>query len=105
MRVIRMDASGWKTPLDFLEALQVALGSCKGHGHSPDALVDSMVWGGMNSVEPPYTVQIVNTVRVPKEVSDYILLMCSVIHDARQKRLQNRGGDIEVSITAPELSN
>jgi hypothetical protein len=27
---------------------------------SPDAFVDSMIWGGMNSVEPPYTVQISN---------------------------------------------
>ena len=103
MRIIEMDARGWKESLDFLEALQVALGSCRGHGHSPDAFVDSMVWGGMNDVEPPYCVRIVNAADIPKEVADYILLMVSVIRDARQWRLDNRGEDVEVSIAAPEL--
>ena len=59
----------------------------------------------MNTVEPPYTVKVINTAGVPKEVSDYISLMVSIIRDAREWRLRNRGDDIEVSISAPELSN
>src|SRR5258706_674096 len=105
MRTIELDASGWETPVDFLKALQVALGSCEGHGHSPDAFVDSMVWGGMNDVEPPYVVRVVNTARIPTEVREYISLMASIITDAREWRFRNRGDDIEVSITAPELSD
>src|SRR5438046_9824366 len=103
MRIIELDASGWEKPVDFMAALQLALGSCQGHGHSPDAFVDSMVWGGMNDVEPPYTVRVVNTARVPTEVRDYISLMVSLIRDAREWRFRNRGDDIGVSITAPEV--
>jgi hypothetical protein len=33
MRVIEVDASGWKTPLDFMSALQIAIGaSCPAAG-------------------------------------------------------------------------
>jgi hypothetical protein len=105
MRIVELDASGWKEPLNFLEALKTALGSCHGHGDSPDAFVDSMIWGGMNSVEPPYTVKINKTAAILKEVTDYIRLMISIITEARIWRYKNRGDDIEVSISAPELLN
>jgi hypothetical protein len=100
MRLIELDAGEWETPLDFLQSLAGALGSCKGHGMSPDAFVDSMIWGGMNSVEPPYTVQIKNITSAPREVADFVALMISVIKEARQERFERRGDDIEVSISA-----
>jgi hypothetical protein len=99
MRLIELDAKGWNSPLDFLRSLKVALGSPEVHGMSPAAFVDSMIYGGMNSVEPPYVVQITNISGVPKEVADYISLMTSVIQEARQERRQRRGDDIEVSIS------
>jgi hypothetical protein len=64
-----------------------------------------MIWGGMNSVEPPYTVKINKTAAILKEVTDYIRLMISIITEARIWRYKNRGDDIEVSISAPELLN
>jgi hypothetical protein len=99
MRLIELDAKGWESPLDFLQSLASALGSCKGHGMSPAAFVDSMVWGGMNSIEPPYTVQIKNIDRAPNDVAEYVSLMISVISKARRERLHTRGDDIEVSIS------
>ena len=99
MRLIELDATGWKNALDFLRSLKAALGSPELHGWSPDAFVDSMVYGGMNSIEPPYAIRIINISEVPKEVSDYVYLMISVIEEARQERLQGRGDDIEVSIS------
>jgi hypothetical protein len=99
MLLIQLDAKGWKSPTDFLQSLARALGSCEGHGMSPDAFVDSMIWGGINSVESPYTVQISNLNDAPKEVADYVSLMISAIRKGRQDRFQRRGEDIEVSIS------
>jgi hypothetical protein len=66
---------------------------------NPDAFVDSMIWGGMNSIEPPYTVQIKNITGAPEEVADFVSLMISVIKEARQERFKRRGDDVEVSIS------
>jgi len=99
MRLIQLDAKGWKSQLDFIPSLTRALGSCEGHGMSPDAFVDSMIWGGMNSVEPPYTVQISNFNGASKEVADYVSLIISAIREGRHDRFQRRGEDIEVSIS------
>jgi hypothetical protein len=66
---------------------------------SPDAFVDSMIWGGINSVQPPYTVQIKNLANSPIEVVDFVSLMASVIEEARQERFRRRGDNIEVNIS------
>ena len=98
MRLIELDAKGWKSQLDFLQSLTRALGSCEGHGMSQDAFVDSMIWGGMNSVEPPYSVQIRNLIAAPKEVADYVSLVISAIREGRHDRFRRHGEDIEVCI-------
>ena len=105
MRIIELDANRWTTPLDFLSALKSALGCPPWHGDSPDAFVDSMVWGGINSVEPPYTIQVIGTSSIPREVIEYVSLMASVIREAREERYRNRGDDIDVSISATESSD
>lgn len=51
--IVDLDASAWKTPNDIYAALFKALGSPDWHGDSPDALIDSMIWGGINELEPP----------------------------------------------------
>ena len=99
MRVIPLDATDWETPIDFFQSLARALGSPGGHGMSVDAFVDSMIWGGINSVEPPYAVQVKNIHSAPKEVADEVSLMASVIAIARQERIMRRGDNIEVSIS------
>jgi hypothetical protein len=100
MRLIELDARGWKTPLDFLRSLAGALGSPEGHGMSPDAFVDSMIWGGINRVQPPCTVKIKNITDAPREVADSVSLLISTIKRARQERFQRRGDDVPVDISA-----
>jgi hypothetical protein len=97
MQLIQLDAKGWKSQLDFMPALTRALGSCEGYGMSPGAFVGSMIWGGMNRVEPPYTVQISNLNAAPKEVADYVSQMISAIREGRQ-RFQRHGEDFQFSI-------
>jgi hypothetical protein len=104
LRIIELDGSGWKTPLDFLQSLHDGIEQGPPHGMSPDAFVDSMIWRGMGGAEPPYTVRVINLKSVPDEVTNEVLLMISTIEQARQWRLENTGVDVNVSISAPELS-
>jgi ferredoxin len=100
MRLIELDGGEWKAPVDFLRSLAAAIGSPEWHGMSPDAFVDSMIWGGINSVQPPYTVQINNITDAPSEVVEFVSLMARVIEEARQERFRQRGDNIEINITA-----
>jgi hypothetical protein len=97
MRIIELDAAKWKTMLDFYNALLPAIGAPKGHGMSPDALVDSMIWGGMNAVEPPYTIHIVGLSTAPKEVRDGIELAKEALASGRIYR-KRHDIDVEASI-------
>jgi hypothetical protein len=104
MRIIKLDASKWKTVTDFYDALLAAVEAPKGHGKSPDALIDSMIWGGMNAVEPPYTVQISGLSTAPKEVRDHVQLASDVLVNGRIDRKRHKGDDVDVSIvTAPAI--
>jgi hypothetical protein len=98
MRIIELDAGKWATDLDFYNALLAALGSPKWHGHSVDALIDSMIWGGINAVEPPYIVRVQNMSRLPKAVIDEIELVKHELAEARAEFNQRNGHDVEVQL-------
>ena len=72
MRVIELDASSWRTVLDFYNALLAALGAPDWHGRSVAALIDSMVYGHINAVEAPYVLKVTGTARIPPAVKDEI---------------------------------
>ena len=98
MQIIDLDATKWKTVVDFYDAILAAVGAPKGHGKSPDALIDSMIWGGMNAVESPYTIRISGLSMVPSEVRDYVGLVRDVLAEGRNYRKRHQGDDVEVSI-------
>jgi hypothetical protein len=98
MRIIELDAGKWTTPLDLYHALLAAIGAPEWHGHSVGALIDSMIWGGINAVEPPYTVKVRNVSRLPKDVIDEIELVKSVLAEARAEFNQRNGHDVEVQL-------
>jgi hypothetical protein len=97
MRVIELDAKNWRTTLDFYEALNGALGSCHGHGTSPDAWVDSMIYGGMNEIEAPYIVRIIGTANCDDRLKGEITLLADVIREARAWKLEHYGEEVDVS--------
>jgi len=72
MRVVKLDASAWKSKDDFYEAILAALEAPPGHGRNADALNDSMGNGGINGVEPPYKVWITGTRGLPSDVASRI---------------------------------
>jgi hypothetical protein len=98
MQIINLDATKWKTVADFYTALLSAIGAPQWHSHSPDALIDSMIWGGINAIEPPYTIRISGTVAIPKQVIEEIELVKNVLAEGRLEYQNRRGGDVEVVI-------
>jgi RNAse (barnase) inhibitor barstar len=98
MHVIELNAENWKTAPEFYDAVLAALGAPKCHGRNLNALVDSMVWGGMNSIEPPYTIRILRADRIPKGVRDEIELAKDAIAQGHRDFRARRGSDIGVYI-------
>jgi RNAse (barnase) inhibitor barstar len=60
VKVISLDAGGWTDWSDFYDALFAGLGSPHWHGKNLDALIDSMIHGGINEIEPPYRIVVAN---------------------------------------------
>lgn len=54
--------------------------------------------GGINAVEPPYTVKISGVETLPKNVRDRIELIKQVLAEGRMDYRNRRGGDVEVAI-------
>ncbi len=100
MRLIEINAGGWKDVHDCIRALLQAIGSPRGHGSSIDAFIDSMVWGGITQeqIEPPYTIRITNTKNAPKDALEFIRELKDGIAESRKEHQVNEGEDVEVSI-------
>lgn len=61
-----------------------------------------MIWGGINAVEPPYTVRISGTKNLAKDVVDEISLVQRCIVEAKDEYRMRKGSDIDVRLeTAP----
>lgn len=105
MRTIELDAANWKTVLDFYHAFLAAISASARHGMSPDALVDSMIWGAINAVGPPYTVRILGLSTALKEVRDHVELVKDVLVEGRIYRKRHNGDDVEVSMAIAPASD
>jgi len=98
MQVIELNATKWKTVFDFYGVLLSSIGAPTWHSESPDALIDSMIWGGINAVVPPYTIRILGAAALPKDVFDHIELVKEALERARADHRNRRGADVEVAI-------
>lgn len=98
MRIIELDATKWKTVLDFYDALLAALETPKGHGKSPDALIDSMICGGMNAMEPPYRIRIFGAGALPNDVHGHVEVVKRALAKARMDHRRRKGADVDVDM-------
>jgi len=96
MKIIELDASNWATDVDFYTELLAAIGAPRWHGTSVDAFIDSMIYGGINALEPPYSIRIHNTANIPSEVKNSIDELARIIAEARSEHLSTKGQDVEV---------
>jgi hypothetical protein len=99
MRTIELDASGWKTPLEFYDALLAALGAPEWHGQSINALADTMIWSDeTNAVKPPYVVTIRNAAILPAAVRSEIEAARDWLAKSRQEHQLRTGRDVSVTM-------
>jgi RNAse (barnase) inhibitor barstar len=98
MRTMTLDASSWKTISDFYDALLSAIGAPDWHGRNINAVVDSMVVGDINSVEPPYTLTIINITKLPEPIQTEVTRVADAILEARKEQLARTGENVTVSL-------
>lgn len=96
MRYIELSARNWKTVLDFYCDVLAALGAPEWHSKSINGMVDSMVWGGINTVHPPYIVRIRGMKRLPEAVRREIEILEKEIAKQRTVHLRRHKKDVEV---------
>jgi hypothetical protein len=96
MRIIELDASACQTPKQFAAALREAIEAIPGHGSSVESFVDSMIYGTMSDMSPPYTVRV--TGLQGGEVEKFAHRLAEALGQARLERRTRKGEDIEVSL-------
>ena len=84
MKVIRLDASRWRSPGDFYSALLPELGAPSWHGKNLNALNDSLS-GGINELEPPFAVEVEGSADLSNEMAAFLAEVVDVFVGARRK--------------------
>ncbi len=100
VREIVLDASSWRSALDFYDAILAAIGAPDWHGRSPDALNDSMVFGGINALEPPYLIRITGARDLPLDARQEVSWSIQAIAIGRQNYRYLHGRDPGVRLLA-----
>jgi RNAse (barnase) inhibitor barstar len=91
MRIIALDAARWQTALEFYEDLLSALDAPFWHGRNLNALYDSIVWGDINGVEPPYTVHIRNLSRAGEDAKEELDVFFTHLPEQEAERVKLQG--------------
>ncbi len=80
----------WQSIGDFYNSILPELQAPERHGANLNALVESMVWGGINKLDPPYKVEILNSEKVPqdvleeiREIADFTLESCAEFRERK----------------------
>ena len=94
MNVIEIDASRCWNRKEFARLLQETIQALPGHGSSVEAFVDSMVFGTMSELSPPYTIVVTGDLKLP--VRAFAAELSNAIGQARLERRTRRGDDVEV---------
>jgi len=79
---IKLDARGWTDVRPFYDAFLAAVDAPSWHGHSLDALADSLIGGGINGVEPPFTVEILCPARPAPALAALFDALVGIAEDA-----------------------
>ena len=94
--IIDLDASGWENALNFYNALLEAFEAPGQHGKNVNGVIDSVIYGGINRVNPPLVVRFHGTQRASVDVRLEIEFVRDEIAKARSERLRSQGKDTPV---------
>lgn len=98
MRIIELKADNWKSVLDFYRDLLAALEAPAWHSASIDAAIDSIVWGGINKVQPPYQIRVTGAHKLSPEIRKTIEILSKEIEEQRADHRRQHDKDVEVSL-------
>ena len=99
MKIIDIDAVGWKTPLAVNDAILSALDAPKSYTRgSLDALLELMVLGEVGATEPPYILQLSSTKGLPAAVAEWLSHIVEGIAEYRADQKAQWGHDIEANL-------
>ena len=97
-RGIDIDASGRTRSRNIYDAILPLLGAPAWHGRNMDALTESIVWGKLNAVEPPYVLSIHGTVNLPPDGAEELDWLKEEVTDGRAEFNLRRGHDVDVEL-------
>ena len=97
-RIIEVDASRWTLRTDLYDAILPLLGALDWHGRNMNALTESIVWGEINAVEPPYTLRVRGTANLPPGVAEELGWLEEDGASARQDFYGMFGRDVDVDV-------
>ena len=98
MHIIELDATAWKSPDDFYNALLPELAAPEWHGHNANALNGSVVGGGINAVNPPFTIRVRGLEGAPEAVVGSVKLVKRGIDEGPEDFRAQNGRDIDVQL-------
>lgn len=99
--LVLLDGSQWTDVLDFYAAMFQAIEAPDWHGLSPAALVDSMIWSGINGREPPY--EIVVSHMMDLSLRAYVEMCSQCLQRSRKEFQRRKGRDVNVSLLLSSL--
>lgn len=79
MNLVTLDARHWKTADDFFTALLRQLGAPAWHGKNLNALRDTMIFGGVNQIDPPMRVEVTGLSYADPEAFDMLIAAFSAL--------------------------
>ena len=94
MKTIEIDVAACRNPKEFGRVLQEAIQALPGHASSIESFVDSMGFGTMSELSPPYMITVTGAEN--PEVRAFAERLSNAIGQARLERRTRRGDDSEV---------
>ncbi len=96
MKIIELDAAKWRNRRIFYADLLNAVEAPDWHGKNINALIDSIIWGGINALEPPYTIRIRNLAQADAKAREELEGFLSYLPECKAEYLLAEGHTCEV---------
>ena len=91
-----IDATKWTSISDFYGALLAALGAPEGYARNINALLEWMLWDEREETKPPYSVRIIGSANLPKDVRDEVEYVQQAVARACAEFRWRKGRDVVI---------
>jgi len=84
MQEITLHAAGWTTREDFYAAYLPAVRAPEWHGHTLDAILDSLR-GDVNGIDPPFRIRVIGVGHLNDECRRFLESLAGIVGVARSE--------------------